>query len=128
MRECARVLRPGGPCAVSTPNRLTFSPGLGRGEKPLNPFHANELDAEELAELLAPWFGEVRVLGVHHGPRIAAWEREHGPLVAAQLAAEADPSGPRRWPTSSPRSPPATSSSTPSGSTAASTCSPWPRR
>jgi SAM-dependent methyltransferase len=89
VRECARVLRPGGTCAVSTPNRLTFSPGLGRGEKPLNPFHANELDAEELAGLLAPWFGEVRVLGVHHGPRIAAWEREHGPLVAAQLATEA---------------------------------------
>jgi SAM-dependent methyltransferase len=93
VRECARVLRPGGTCAVSTPNRLTFSPGLGRGEKPLNPFHANELDAEELAALLAPWFGEVRVLGVHHGPRIGAWEREHGPLVAAQLATDA-----ARWP------------------------------
>ncbi|HEY5183866.1 MAG TPA: class I SAM-dependent methyltransferase [Actinomycetes bacterium] len=89
VRECARVLRPGGSCAVSTPNRLTFSPGLSRGEKPLNPFHANELDAEELAGLLAPWFGKVRVLGVHHGPRIAVWEREHGPLVAAQLATEA---------------------------------------
>lgn len=89
VRECARVLRPGGTCAVSTPNRLTFSPGLGRSEKPLNPFHANELDAEELAALLAPWFAEVRVLGVHHGPRIVAWEREHGPLVAAQLASDA---------------------------------------
>jgi len=89
VRECARVLRPGGTCAVSTPNRLTFSPGLGRGEKPLNPFHANELDAEELAALLALRFAEVRVLGVHHGPRILAWEREHGPLVAAQLATDA---------------------------------------
>ena len=47
--ECARVTRPGGWVALSTPNRLTFSPGVARGEKPLNPFHVNELDAEELA-------------------------------------------------------------------------------
>ena len=50
--ECARVTRPGGWVALSTPNRLTFSPGVARGEKPLNPFHVNELDAEELLELL----------------------------------------------------------------------------
>jgi SAM-dependent methyltransferase len=86
--ECARVLRAGGTCAISTPNRLTFSPGLGRGEKPLNPFHANELDAEELAGLLTARFGRVDVLGVHHGPRIADWERQHGSLVAAQLAVD----------------------------------------
>ncbi len=91
--ECARVLRAGGTCALSTPNRLTFSPGLGRGEKPLNPFHANELDAEELAGLLTPWFGIVDVLGVQHGPRIADWERQHGSLVDAQLAAD-----PGSWP------------------------------
>ena len=51
--ECARVLRPSGLLAISTPNRLTFSPGVGRGEKPLNPFHINEFDPEELVELLA---------------------------------------------------------------------------
>lgn len=84
--ECARVCRRGGQFVVSTPNRLTFSPGVRRGEKPLNPFHVNELDAEELVDLLGSAFDVAAVLGVRHGPRITAWEAEHGDLVAAQLA------------------------------------------
>lgn len=84
--ECARVCRRGGQVVVSTPNRLTFSPGVGRGEKPLNPFHVNELDAAELADLLGEGFTVDAVLGVRHGPRIDAWEAEHGGLVIAQLA------------------------------------------
>ncbi len=88
--ECARVLRPGGLLAVSTPNRLTFSPGVGRGQRPLNPFHVNEFDPEELMDLLAPHVDGVEVLGVHHGPRIAAHEARHGGVVAAQLAAPHD--------------------------------------
>jgi 2-polyprenyl-3-methyl-5-hydroxy-6-metoxy-1,4-benzoquinol methylase len=36
VRECARVLRPGGLLALSTPNRRTFPPG--------NVFHSRELD------------------------------------------------------------------------------------
>src|SRR6476660_1391921 len=37
--ELARVGRPGATVVVSTPNRLTFSPGLGRRERPANLFH-----------------------------------------------------------------------------------------
>lgn len=88
--ECARVLRPSGTLVVSTPNRRTFSPGR---DAPLNPFHTRELDAAELALLLAPHFRVARLLGVSHGPRIRRWERRHGPLPDAQLA-----SSPDGWP------------------------------
>ncbi|MGV0803483.1 class I SAM-dependent methyltransferase, partial [Mycolicibacterium elephantis] len=47
--ECLRVLRPGGTLLISTPNRITFSPGL---DTPVNPFHTRELNAAELTELL----------------------------------------------------------------------------
>ena len=49
LRECLRVLRPGGELLISTPNRITFSPGR---DTPLNPFHTRELNAAELTELL----------------------------------------------------------------------------
>jgi SAM-dependent methyltransferase len=88
--ECARVLRPSGTLVVTTPNRLTFSPGR---ETPLNPFHTRELAAGELAALLHPAFEVARLLGVGHGRRIQRWERRHGPLVDAQLA-----SSPEGWP------------------------------
>lgn len=88
--ECARALRPSGTLVVTTPNRLTFSPGR---ETPLNPFHTRELSAAELAALLAPSFDVTRTYGVRHGRRIRRWERRHGPLVDAQLA-----SSPDGWP------------------------------
>src|SRR5246127_3520075 len=50
VRECARVLRPSGLLLMSTPNRITFSPGR---DTPVNPFHTRELDAAELTALLA---------------------------------------------------------------------------
>lgn len=57
----------------STPNRLTFSPGLGRGEKPTNPFHVEEFDAEQFEGLVRDaGFTDVSVLGVHHGPRLSS--------------------------------------------------------
>ena len=49
VRECVRVLRPGGLLLVTTPNRLTFSPGL---DEPLNPFHTKEFTSPELTGLL----------------------------------------------------------------------------
>jgi len=90
VRECARVLRPAGTLVVTTPNRLTFSPGR---DTPLNPFHTRELAPGELRDLLAPEFEMTRLLGVRHGRRIARWERRHGSLVDAQLA-----SPPQAWP------------------------------
>lgn len=86
LAECARVLRPGGTLVVTTPNRLTFSPGR---DAPLNPFHTRELTAVELTGLLADaGFTGVRMLGVHHGPRLREADRRHGgSLVSALLAA-----------------------------------------
>ena len=74
---------------VSTPNRPVFSPGLGRGEKPTNPFHVAELDAEQVHDLLlAAGFVDVSVHGLHHGRRITEWEESAGVgIVAAQVAA-----------------------------------------
>jgi SAM-dependent methyltransferase len=86
LRECRRVLPPGGALLLSTPNRLTFSPGR---DTPLNPFHTRELSATELAELLVEaGFVDVVVHGLHHGPRLRALDAAHGgSLVAAQTAA-----------------------------------------
>lgn len=88
LRECRRVLRTGGELIITTPQRLTFSPGLGRGEKPVNPFHVEEFDGEQLRDLLADaGFDAVDMRGVHHGPRLSAWEAQHGSIVAAQVTA-----------------------------------------
>ncbi len=93
LRDCARVLRPAGRIVVTTPNRPIFSPGLRRGEKPTNPFHVEEFDADQLHDLLREaGFAEVTVHGLHHGPRIEAWEQRSGTtLVAAQLDAVLHP-------------------------------------
>lgn len=88
LEECRRVLRPGGRLVVTTPNREVFSPGLGRGERPTNPFHVEEFDAAQLVGLAqGHGFVTVRVAGLHHGPRLARWEHDRGTsLVAAQVA------------------------------------------
>ena len=84
--ECARVLRPAGTLLITTPNRLTFSPGAQPGARPLNPFHTRELAADELTELLAPLFVVSRMHGLRHGRRLTRFERRHGSLVSAQIA------------------------------------------
>mgnify|MGYP002362235833 CR=1 FL=1 len=88
LRECRRVLIAGGLLAVSTPNRPVFSAGLGRGEKPTNPFHVEEFDAAQVAEMLrAAGFEDVQVLGLHHGPVIGDWEAAHGSIIDAHVEA-----------------------------------------
>jgi SAM-dependent methyltransferase len=83
--ECFRVLRPGGALLMSTPNRLTFSPGR---DTPINPFHTRELNAAELTELLtAAGFRIEGVYGVFHGERLAELDARHGgSIIDAQIA------------------------------------------
>lgn len=76
--ECVRVLRPGGTLVVSTPNTLTFPPG--------NIYHPKELEPAELRDLVAARAQVTTLTGLHHGPRIRAWEEQHGSLVDAQIA------------------------------------------
>lgn len=84
VRECARVLRPSGLLMVSTPNRITFSPGR---DTPINPFHTRELNADELIELLVDaGFAEVAMYGLFHGPRLREMDARHGgSIIDAQI-------------------------------------------
>lgn len=84
LRECLRVLRPGGELLISTPNRITFSPGR---DTPLNPFHTRELNAAELTELLLDAGFEVaQMTGVHHGASLKALDAKHGgSFIDAQI-------------------------------------------
>lgn len=83
--ECHRVLRPGGVLLMSTPNRITFSPGR---DTPLNPFHTRELNASELTELLVDaGFTLEAMLGVFHGPRLVELDEKYGgSIIDAQIA------------------------------------------
>ncbi len=84
LRECLRVLTPGGALLISTPNRITFSPGR---DTPLNPFHTRELDADELTELLTDaGFTVETMTGVHHGPALRELDAKHGgSFIDAQI-------------------------------------------
>ncbi len=78
LAELRRMLRPGGTCVVSTPNKRWFS---GDTTTPPNPYHMREYEAPEFAELLARHFSDVRMLGQHEGTRarvVRSVERRYG--------------------------------------------------
>jgi hypothetical protein len=79
------VLRPAGLLMVSTPNRITFSPGR---DTPINPFHTRELNADELTELLVDaGFTDVAMSGLCHGPALREMDARHGgSIIDAQIA------------------------------------------
>jgi SAM-dependent methyltransferase len=85
LAECARVLRPGGRLLVTTPNRITFSPGR---DTPLNPFHTRELAPSELDSMLRGAGFAVDFLGgLRHGERLRALDAElGGSIIDAQVA------------------------------------------
>ncbi|MBC7246439.1 MAG: class I SAM-dependent methyltransferase [Actinobacteria bacterium] len=63
MEEARRVLRPGGLCVITTPNRLIISPGR---ESPLNPFHIREYDYREFLAFMQSFYPRVEVKGIFH--------------------------------------------------------------
>jgi SAM-dependent methyltransferase len=85
LAECARVLRPGGRLVLSTPNRLTFSPGL---DEPANLFHTKEFTADELTDLVrTSGLTVTDVYGLHAGVRLQELDATYGgSFVEAQLA------------------------------------------
>lgn len=92
LASLARVTRPGGHVLLATPNRLTFTPGSAT---PVNPFHVREFTAAELAaEVVGCGLEVVEVLGLHHGPRLAAADARLGAPVPRLLG----DLPPARWP------------------------------
>lgn len=67
VEEALRVLRPGGLCAISTPNRLIISPGR---EEPVNPFHIFEFDHRQFLDFMRGFFPQVEMVGVFHARRL----------------------------------------------------------
>ncbi len=90
--EVARVLAPNGVALLTTPNRLTISPGCDR---PINPFHLREYTPEEFKGALAPHFGRVELKGVFHSGWLALNERLR--LVDFLKVYEMSRFNPRYW-------------------------------
>jgi len=72
MEEARRVLKPGGLCVISTPNRLIISPGR---DTPLNPFHITEYDYPQFRDFMSSFFARVEIWGVHHARRLRLHDR-----------------------------------------------------
>lgn len=86
VRELRRVLKPGGPLILTTPNR-TYR--LKPRQKPWNPFHVREYHAAELGALLGRSFRQVAVWGVRGSDDVqsieharVAWALRSGPVAA----------------------------------------------
>jgi SAM-dependent methyltransferase len=70
--EIARVLGEGGAAVLTTPNRLTISPG---SDKPVNPFHLREYTPDEFRDALAGHFDKVEIRGMFHAGWLAVSDR-----------------------------------------------------
>lgn len=84
LAECRRVLCSGGKLVLTTPNRLTFTPG---SDTPLNPYHTREFAPSELDALVRDAGFEMDTLhGLHHGPALRALDAYYGgSIIEAQL-------------------------------------------
>lgn len=67
LKEIRRVLKDNGILIISTPNKKYHSSGF---EKPLNPFHITEFGLDDFENLLKKHFGNVKLYGHYHQPRI----------------------------------------------------------
>ena len=72
LREIRRVLRPGGVCIMSTPNRKTR---LLPFQKPTNPEHFQEFTGRGLSTVLSDVFSDVSIKGVRAIPEIENVEK-----------------------------------------------------
>ena len=86
--EAARVLKPGAPFVLTTPNRATR---LREGQPPWNRFHVREYSSAQLAAVLSKSFSEVEVQGVRASDRIERVERAR--VASAQRLVALDPLG-----------------------------------
>jgi SAM-dependent methyltransferase len=89
--EAARVVRTGGQCIITTPNRVLR---LAPGERPWNRYHVREYGCDELRELLASHFSHVEVLGIAGDEEAQAHELARLAWVRRTVAQ--DPLGLRR--------------------------------
>lgn len=92
LEEIIRTLNASGKAVISTPNRLTISPG---SETPLNPFHIREFSPEEFEDILAGHFRSVKIVGVFH----AGWLRANDFLRVVDFIKyyEMGKHNPRHW-------------------------------
>ncbi len=90
--EISRVLAPGGTAVLTTPNRLTISPGRDR---PINPFHLREYTPGEFKEVLADHFESVEIQGMFHAGWLAVNDRVR--FVDFIKVYEMGRSNPRYW-------------------------------
>lgn len=80
--EIRRVLVPGGVVLFTTPNAvLRLDPGM----KPWNQFHVREFNADELVDLLQPFFSKVEISGLFADPEL--YEIERNRLTTARANA-----------------------------------------
>jgi ubiquinone/menaquinone biosynthesis C-methylase UbiE len=63
LREAFRVLRDGGTFICSTPNRKVTNPGKSLTEKPANPYHVREYDADQFLAILEKYFESTTLYG-----------------------------------------------------------------